>query len=95
MNSFILYSEVLSCDWPVNCPYFASGECRAQPFVRKVKDAYDYYRPTEEDQREFCNTKDRYMGCPRRLVYSEHLRLIGLMEHPPHQVKSNTRHSTS
>ena len=77
-NSFILYSELLTGDHLVGCIYFASNECRAQPFVQVAQGERDYYKPTEQDQKEHCRSGGSFRRCPRLLAYQDHLKAIGL-----------------
>ena len=70
-SSFILYSELLTGDDLVGCIYFASNECRAQPFVQVAQGERDYYKPTEQDQKEHLQkrrllpTLSTFVGLPR------------------------------
>ena len=74
-NCFILYSEVELGDDLVDCIYLFKDECRAQPIVDKKE---GYYKPTEEDQKNFCRNTRLMRTCPRAGLYHEHLRAIGL-----------------
>ena len=77
-NSFILYSELLTSDELVNCIYFASNECRAQPFVQVTQGQRDYYKPTEEEQKDYCGERASFRNCSRLVAYQDHLKAIGL-----------------
>jgi hypothetical protein len=74
-NSFILYSEVDLEDNPVDCIYLVKDECRAQPFVGPDK---EYYKPTSEDQKDFCKNRENVKACPRLQSYRRHLAMFSL-----------------
>ena len=79
-NSFILYSEVVIEDNPVDCIYFINGQCWAQPFATRTHTGPDieFYKPTDEDQKNYCKEIRNFQTCPRFLAYQGHLRAMGL-----------------
>ena len=78
-NSFILYSELLTGDDFLGCIYFASNQCRAQPFVQVAQgEKLELYKPTEQDQKEHCRSGASFRRCPRLLAYQDHLKATGL-----------------
>ena len=78
-NSFILYSELLTGDDVVDCIYFASNQCRAQPSVQIGRGGdRDYYRPTEEEQTRYCKTESKFNTCLRFQAYQDDLKARGL-----------------
>jgi len=77
-ESFILYSVIDVGDNPVDCVYLDKDDCRAVPYLPKYK---EYYKPTEEEQKEFCKNPDNprnFLACSRLQAYQNHLKAIGV-----------------
>ncbi|MCX6660093.1 MAG: hypothetical protein NTX81_06920 [Candidatus Bathyarchaeota archaeon] len=72
-----MYSEVDVRGALVNCIYFVIDECRAQPFTERTERGLNYYKPDEEDRKNYCKTHD-FKRCPRYVAYNEHIRALGL-----------------
>jgi hypothetical protein len=73
----ILYSEVDVGGDMVDCIYLVKDECRAQPFVDVTK---VYYKPTEQEKKDYCRSGSPQRNCPRFVGYQEHLKAIGLVK---------------
>jgi hypothetical protein len=74
-SSFVVYAEVDLEDNPVDCIYLVKGECRAQPFVDTV--TREYYRPTDQEQRDYCRSTINVRTCARLQTYQDHLKAKG------------------
>jgi hypothetical protein len=73
---YILYSEIQLGENQVDCIYFVSGVCMATP----TSVGGDYYKPTEQDQKDWCKNIAKFKTCPRFTGYQEHLRAVGLQK---------------
>lgn len=73
IKSYIFYSERLMSGEPVDCVYLLKGSCRAQPFFFNES---DYYKPTEDEKKEFCLNLGRFRQCPRLMAYQAHLQVV-------------------
>jgi hypothetical protein len=65
----------------VDCIYLNEDECRAQPYVAKRigrPEDMTFYKPNEEDQKEYRKDKVNFKACPRFKAYQDDLRARGL-----------------
>jgi hypothetical protein len=83
-KSFVLYTVLEVEGELVDCIYFANNECRAQPVVRGVSGVGDFYKPTAEEQKDFCKERSNFRACARLLAYQTHLRALGLEKEEHH-----------
>ena len=77
-KSFVLYTILEVEGKLVDCIYFANSECRAQPVVHGVSAPGEFYKPNEQDQKEYCKNGANFQYCPRFIAYQAHLKAIGL-----------------
>jgi len=75
-RSYILYSKIDVGENPVQCIYFLTDVCMAQPFAPGEKGGF--YEPTEDDQTRYCKNPGNFPACARLLAYQGHLKAIGL-----------------
>lgn len=77
---YVFYTEVYAEGNLVNCVYFINEECWAQPFAKQMQTgpAFEHYKPTEEDHKDWCKNRAMFRACPRLLTYQDHLKAIGL-----------------
>lgn len=82
-KTYILYNEIEVEGELVDCIYLNEDECRAQPYVAKRiarPEDRTFYKPNEEDKKEFCHQRVEFRSCPRYQAYQSHLRAMGLKE---------------
>jgi hypothetical protein len=79
-KTFILYREIIVGDDLMECVYFSKDNCMAQPTEMKGLPALrvPLYQPSEEDKKEFCQSKDNFLACGRFKGYQQHLKALGL-----------------
>jgi hypothetical protein len=77
-KSFVLYTQVDSEESFVNCIYFILDVCRSQPHIPLYDKVDQFYKPTPQDQTEFCKNGKEFAGCPRFTAYQNHLKAAGL-----------------
>ena len=61
----------------MDCIYLVSEDCRAHPIPRGIAGTVTFYKPNEEEQKEFCKSLTGFPTCPRLKLYHEYLRAMG------------------
>jgi hypothetical protein len=81
-KSYVLYTEILSEEKPVDCIYLFDRHCTAQPmYIREnVPSAAGYYKPTDADRGSFCENGEKFSECQRFRAYLDHLKAVGLVK---------------
>jgi len=77
-TSFLFYTTLKEIgDELMDCIYLVSGDCRAHPISSGITGTLAFYKPSEEEQKEFCKSSTGFSTCPRLRVYHEYLRASG------------------
>ena len=74
----ILYRDIIVEGELMECVYFSNGDCTAQPVEMKMIHRMPFYKPTDEEKKSLCQTKDSFLNCGRFKGYQQHLQAAGL-----------------
>jgi hypothetical protein len=66
LKSYIFYTELIMSGEPMECIYLLREACHAQPFITHEA---DFYKPTQDERKEYCLDLSRFNACPRLLQY--------------------------
>jgi hypothetical protein len=79
-KSSVLYNVVEVEGELVNCIYFNTGECWAQPFATQMPGVptAEHYKPTDDEKNRYCMNEKEFRACPRFKAYQADLKASGL-----------------
>jgi hypothetical protein len=79
-KSYVRYTILHVEDELMNCIYFVQDHCTAQPHAVANANfpSAGYYKPTDDERKEFCNNAGIADTCPRFKQYKLYLGMTGL-----------------